>query len=213
MSVWFQVQDHYFKQAKRDGFVARSAYKLEEIDKKFHIFWPEVRTVIGIGCAPGSRLQYVSQHLRHPRSRIIWFDLKKVDIQYPKVTTYQQDVTEKEKVKSILSDELSVSEALWSDSTVFPWVVVDCIISDMAPDTLWDKSTDALRSINLIYDTMRMYQELLKPQGKFVIKVFMWPGFEEFVRYCRDIWWAQHIKVFKPKSCRSMSKETYVIKI
>jgi 23S rRNA (uridine2552-2'-O)-methyltransferase len=90
---------------------------------------------------------------------------------------------------------------------------IDMIISDMAPDTLWDKGTDALRSCHLIMETMRIYETLLKKDGKFAIKVFMWPWFEELVRYCRTTRWAQHIKIFKPKACRKESKETYIVKI
>ena len=91
--------------------------------------------------------------------------------------------------------------------------MVDVIISDMAPDTVGDSSTDAMRSINLIYDTMWMYHELLKPDGKFVIKIFMGPGFEQFVSYCRQHRGTKNIKIFKPKSCRSISKETYIVRI
>lgn len=217
MSQKFNPQDHYFKQAKKDGFVARSAYKLEEIDNKFHFFWPKVRTVIDIGCAPGSWLQYVSRKLSGANSRsttgreeakIIGFDLKKVTERYPNVVTYQQDITEQEKVKWIVNDLLR-NTAEWK-----LWVMnCDIIISDMAPDTLWHSATDALRSISLIYDTMWMYHELLKPDGKFAIKVFMGPGFEELVQYCREHRGTQHIKIFKPKACRDISKETYIVKI
>ena len=55
----------------------------------------------------------------------------------------------------------------------------------MAPDTVGNKGTDALRSASLIMETMRMYEQLLKPDGKFAIKVFMGPGFEELVKHCR----------------------------
>lgn len=56
----------------------------------------------------------------------------------------------------------------------------------MAPDTVGNKGTDALRSASLVMETMRMYEQLLKPDGKFTIKVFMGPGFEELVTYCRS---------------------------
>jgi 23S rRNA (uridine2552-2'-O)-methyltransferase len=58
-----EIQDHYFHLAKKDGYVARSAYKLQEIDEKFKLFDKDVRTVIDIGCAPGSWLQYTSRKL------------------------------------------------------------------------------------------------------------------------------------------------------
>jgi 23S rRNA (uridine2552-2'-O)-methyltransferase len=210
MSVWFVPQDYYFKQAKKDGFVARSAYKLEEIDQKFKIFWPKTISVIDIGCAPGSRLQYVSHKLKSKLwiAKVIGLDLKKVPEQYPCVVTYQQDITDQDAVRAIMNTELWIKA---TEQKISP--MVDVIISDMAPDTVGDSSTDAMRSINLIYDTMWMYHELLKPDGKFVIKIFMGPGFEQFVSYCRQHRGTKNIKIFKPKSCRSISKETYIVKI
>lgn len=206
-----EVQDHYFHLAKKDGYVARSAYKLQEIDEKFNFFWPQTRTVIDIGCAPWSWLQYTSRKLAKfssswakskdlPQKVIIWFDLKKVEINLPFTHTFVQDITEQDQVKTILYDQL------WNTQ-------VDVIISDMAPDTVGDKGTDALRSCSLIMETMRMYETLLKPDGKFAIKVFMGPGFDDLVKYCRERRWAAHIKIFKPKACRKESKETYIVKV
>lgn len=218
-----KVQDHYFKQAKKEGYVARSAFKLDEIDEKFKLFWPSVRRIIDIGCAPGSRLQYASQRCQafhrpgREETKIIGFDLKKVMITIPYVTTYQQDITEKEKVVQIINDELWIVN---SPSPTSDWASIggglggriNLIISDMAPDTLGDKWTDALRSVGLIYETMWMYEELLNPDGSFAIKVFMGPGFDDLVRYCREKRWAKTIHIFKPKSCRKESKETYIVR-
>lgn len=212
MSVWFNPQDHYFRQAKKDGYVARSAYKLEEIDQKFGIFWPKTRTVVDIGCAPGSRLQYVSSKITKFSQEsssfplVIGFDLKQVQHKYPGVSTFVQDITDQEAVKRILA------EKLWTSVDTSSYLI-DVIISDMAPDTLGDTSTDAMRSIGLIYDTMWMYHDLLKLEGKFVIKVFMGPWFDDLVQYCRDNRWSRSIKIFKPKACRSTSKETYIVKV
>jgi 23S rRNA U2552 (ribose-2'-O)-methylase RlmE/FtsJ len=65
----------------------------------------------------------------------------------------------------------------------------------------------------LLEQTYWIYDELLDNKGSFVIKVFMWPGFDEFVAKMKKRFWWKNIKVFKPQSCRSESKETYVIKI
>lgn len=113
--------------------------------------------------------------------------------------TYQQDIQEQDKVKSILDDHQLTQ--------------VDVIISDMAPSTTGDKQTDALRSIALIESTMRMYKQLLKEDGKFVIKVFMGPGFDQLRDTCKQIFGPKAIKVYKPKACRKNSKETYIVKI
>jgi 23S rRNA (uridine2552-2'-O)-methyltransferase len=65
----------------------------------------------------------------------------------------------------------------------------------------------------LLEQTLRMYETLLKPNGKFVTKLFMWPGFDEYIAHLKKIFWGKNIKTFKPKSCRKESKEIYVIKI
>ena len=70
-----------------------------------------------------------------------------------------------------------------------------------------------MRSIDLLEQTYRMYDQLLAPTGAFAIKVFMGPGFDEFVAKIKKRFWAKNIKLFKPNSCRANSKETYVIKL
>lgn len=208
-----EIQDHYFHLAKKDGYVARSAYKLQEIDEKFKFFWRGVHNVIDIGCAPGSWLQYTSRKLlknNNPKTILLWFDLKQVEINLPYTSTFVQDITEQDQVKNIIQESLWINIKNNSSKDL---QVIDVIISDMAPDTVWNASADALRSSSLIMETMRIYEKLLKKDGKFTIKVFMWPWFEELVQYCRNRRWASSIKIFKPKACRKESKETYIVKI
>ena len=204
-----EIQDHYFHLAKKEWYVARSAFKLQELDEKFKIFWPQTRTVIDIGCAPGSWLQYVSKVLHKNKWRkeplVIGFDLKEVKFNLPFTHTFVQDITQQEAVKKILNEQDT-------DNKTVEWSI-DVIISDMAPNTVGNKGTDALRASSLVMETMRMYEQLLKPDGKFAIKVFMGPGFEELVKHCRATRWVANIKIFKPKACRKESKETYIVKI
>ena len=131
--------------------------------------------------------------------KVIGFDLKPVDLHLPWLYTYVQDVTEKEKVKAILSSQ-------WIEK-------FDFIQSDMAPNTIGLKDIDAMRAIDLLDQTFWLYDELLDEKWSFVIKVFMWPWFDEFVAKMKKRFWWKNIKVFKPLSCRSQSKETYVIKL
>lgn len=199
----YEFQDHYFNLAKKEWYVARSAYKLQEIDDKFHLFNKETKTVIDIGCAPGSRCQYTDRKLEKLKIKdykIVGFDLKSCNLSSPNIHTYEQDIEEHENVKNIL-DEHEITK-------------VDCIISDMAPDTSSNKNADAIRSIALLEDTFRMYENLLKPDGKFAIKVFMGPGFQEFYNDCKTKFGGpKHVKIFKPKACRKASKETYIVKM
>jgi 23S rRNA (uridine2552-2'-O)-methyltransferase len=90
---------------------------------------------------------------------------------------------------------------------------LDVIMSDMAPNTIWVKDIDAIRSINLLEKCVPIYQKFLSLNGKIIIKIFMWPWFDEFVNQLKEIYTPQKIKIFKPKSCRNASKETYIIKM
>ena len=99
--------------------------------------------------------------------QVFGFDLKKVEIQLPGMHTYVQDITQQDKVNAIFA-ESGIEQ-------------VDFIQSDMAPNTIGDKETDAIRSIGLLEQTLRVYDKYLKPDGKFCTKIFMGPGFDEYV--------------------------------
>ena len=198
----YNPYDFYFKKAKKDWYKARSAFKLEEIQDKFSLISSSTKNVLDIGCAPGSWIQYTIAQLKKlkvPSYQVIGFDLKKVELNLPWLTTYVQDVTEIEKVKSILQNHQIPA--------------FDFIQSDIAPNTIGLKVIDAMRSIDLLEQTYRIYDQLLAPNGAFAIKVFMGPGFDEFVAKIKKRFWAKNIKLFKPNSCRANSKETYVIKL
>lgn len=202
-----RINNTYTNKARKEGYLARSIYKLEEIDQKFHFFDTGVKAVLDIGCAPWSRLQYVSKNLeaKHKNRdkqndpKIIWFDLKKVEIGMPFVHTYQQDITDHDAVRAILDAQ---------EITHF-----DVILSDMAPDTMGTSDIDAMRSIGLIEKTLRLYEEFLAPNGVFAIKVFMGPWFDELVRDLKKQRWAGTVRLFKPKACRKESKETYIVRV
>ena len=100
----FNPQDFYFNKAKKQGYKARSAFKLEEINKKFNIFQNQKNNILDIGCAPWSWLQYISKVV-WKNSKIIWIDLKETNLNLPNVKTYVQDATkidelEKSKIKN-----------------------------------------------------------------------------------------------------------------
>jgi len=199
----YNPYDFYFNKAKQSWFKARSAFKLEEIQQKFHIFDKSTKTVVDIWCSPGSRLQYAYSQLKQHRVHnplLIGFDIKPTDINLQNTHTYIQDITEKEKVQSILTEH-----------NIYPGDI-DVLISDMAPNTIWLKDIDAIRLFDLINKNFRLYEEYLKSTGKFVTKLFMWPGFEEYIAKMKKTFWWKNIKIFKPQASRKNSKETYVIK-
>ncbi len=194
--------DYYNKKAKKEWYKARSAFKLEEIQEKFKIFDKNTKRVLDIGCCPGSWLQYSSSLLTKFGTKEfeqVGFDIKDVDINIPNTTTYKQDITEQQTVSSILQNH--------------NFDKIDVIQSDLAPNTIWFKDIDAIRSFAILEETLWIYKELLKPNWRFVIKLFMGPGFDEFIADLKQHFGAKKIKIFKPKSCRSISKEIYVIKI
>lgn len=198
----YDPYDFYFKQAKKEWFKARSVFKLEEIDQKFNLFTKDTKNILDIWCAPGSRMQYAASRCQKNNLRnfkIIWLDLKKVEMNMAWVYHYVQDVTDVDAVNKIF-EENKISK-------------FDLIQSDMAPNTIWFKDIDAMRSILLLEQTLRVYKTMLAPNWRFVIKIFMWPGFDEFILDLKKHFWWKNIKTFKPKSCRKESKETYIIKI
>ncbi len=200
--VKFEFQDHYFKKAKKEGYKARSAFKLEEIQNKFHLFDKTTKTILDIGCAPGSRIQYavnLMNKLHIADYKILGVDIQDVDLNLPWVKVYKADIQDVDHIKSILAEN-NIQQ-------------VDIIQSDMAPNTMGVKDVDAMRLFELLEYVKPILKNLLKPEGKFVIKVFMGPGFEEFVKAMKDMFGGKHIKTLKPDACRKESKEIYVIKI
>jgi len=197
MTQPFNPQDHYFHEAKKFGYVARSAFKLQEIDDKYKLFWPNTKVVIDVWCSPWSRIQY-AHRITHGKTKIVGLDLKPSVPNLENVHTYVCDATNIEQVTKLLETN-NITQA-------------DVIMSDLAPNTTGLKDIDSLRCVGILEDTLRLYQRYLKSDGKFAIKIFMWPWFEEFVSTCKEIRWGGNIKVFKPKACRSISKETYVVK-
>jgi 23S rRNA (uridine2552-2'-O)-methyltransferase len=153
--------------------MARSVFKLEEIDQKYKIFGADTTTVMDIGCAPGSRLQYAQEALMAPRKHksstggkprkpfLIGFDIKDVTLDLPGMFTYNQDIQDLPAVEVILAQH-SITK-------------FDVIISDMAPNTIGFRDIDALRSVELLRKTLPLYKNFLKPDGKAVVKIFMGP--------------------------------------
>lgn len=197
----YNPYDRYFKKAKKEWFKARSVYKLEEIDRKYNIFNKNTKNILDIWCAPWSWLQYIRKRLNDLKIKdfkVIGLDLKPVNLNLDWVYTYVQDATDVEKISDILK---------------INWIeTLDVITSDMAPNTIGIKDIDAIRSIKLLKKTLPIYKKFINPNWKFVIKIFMWPGFDEFVKEIKLFFWWKRIKIFKPQATRKNSKEVYIIK-
>ncbi|MGL3828102.1 RlmE family RNA methyltransferase [Candidatus Pelagibacter communis] len=185
-----QRRDTYVRQSKVDGYRARSAYKLIEIDEKFKIFKGGL-TVIDIGAAPGSWTQYASKVVRN--GKIISIDLKEME---PIDNTLQikGDFTEEQtqqKIKELLADKS------------------DIVMSDMAVNTTGIKNIDSIQTGELCKEAMIFSQDIISNNGFFISKIFMGGSFNEIVQLGKKIF--KEVKVFKPKSSRKDSKESFII--
>jgi 23S rRNA (uridine2552-2'-O)-methyltransferase len=185
-----QRRDTYVRQSKVDGYRARSAYKLIEIDEKFKIFKGGL-TVIDIGAAPGSWSQYASKVVRN--GKIISIDLKEME---PIDNTVQikGDFTENE-------TQQKIKELLTSKS--------DVVMSDMAVNTTGIKNIDSIQTGELCKEAMIFSKDIISNGGFFVSKIFMGGSFNEIVQHGKNIF--REVKVFKPKSSRKDSKESFII--
>ncbi|MDA9150377.1 RlmE family RNA methyltransferase [Candidatus Pelagibacter sp.] len=185
-----QRRDAYVRQSKVDGYRARSAYKLIEIDEKFKIFKGGL-TVIDIGAAPGSWSQYASKVVRN--GKIISIDLKEME---PIDNTFQikGDFTEDE-------TQQKIKEFLTGKS--------DVVMSDMAVNTTGIKNIDSIQTGELCKEAMVFSKDIISSSGFFVSKIFMGGSFNEIVQLGKKIF--KEVKVFKPKSSRKDSKESFII--
>ena len=185
-----QKKDIYVRQSKVDGYRARSAYKLIEIDQKFKIFKGDM-FVIDIGAAPGSWSQYVSKVVKN--GKLIAIDLKEMD-EIKNTTLIKGDFTDeniKNKIKNFLNKK------------------PDVIISDMAVNTTGIKDLDSLQTGELCKEAIYFAKDVLSKNGFFVSKIFMGSSFNEIVALSKKTF--KEVKVFKPKSSRKDSKESFII--
>ena len=185
-----QRRDAYVRQSKVDGYRARSAYKLIEIDEKFKIFKGGL-TVIDIGAAPGSWSQYASKVVKN--GKIVSIDLKEME---PIDNTFQikGDFTEDE-------TQQKIKEFLIGKS--------DVVMSDMAVNTTGIKNIDSIQTGELCKEAMVFSKDIISNGGFFVSKIFMGGSFNEIVQLGKKIF--KEVKVFKPKSSRKDSKESFII--
>ena len=185
-----QRRDIYVRQSVVDGYRARSAYKLIEIDEKFKIFKGGL-SIIDIGAAPGSWSQYASKVSKN--GKIISIDLKEMK---PIQNTIQikGDFTEsnfQQEIKDKLNNK------------------ADIIMSDMAVNTTGIKNVDSIQTGELCKEAMIFSEQVISDKGFFISKIFMGGPFNEIIDIAKKLF--KEVKVFKPKSSRKDSKESFVI--
>ena len=185
-----QRRDTYVRQSKVDGYRARSAYKLIEINEKFKIFKGGM-CVLDIGAAPGSWSQYVSKTVKN--GKIISVDLKKME-KIENTIQIKGDFTTQEtqdEVRNYLDKGF------------------DVVMSDMAVNTTGIKNIDSIQTGELCKEAMIFSKDVISNNGFFISKIFMGSTFNEIVALGKKIF--KQVKVFKPKSSRKDSKESFII--
>jgi 23S rRNA (uridine2552-2'-O)-methyltransferase len=182
--------DRFYRQAKREAFAARSVYKLEEMDRRFHILRPGAR-VLDLGCRPGSWLQYAAR-IVGPQGALVGIDRTPLEIVVPGARILTGDVFE------------VPAETLRGELPGF-----DVVLSDMAPDTSGVRTMDQARSEGLFERALQLAEELLLPRGNFVGKLFQGPDWQRLIQEVR-LRFAE-CRTAKPEGTRKESIEQYVI--
>lgn len=188
-----KLHDEYFKKAKAEGYLARSAYKLIEIDERFGLLRPGDR-VLDLGCAPGSWLQVASERVGE-RGRVVGIDLKPVE----------QAIADN--VLTQVMDIASLDPA-WARETVGGRF--DVVISDMAPNTSGAAgSNDHHRSVGLCERVLDVLPAVLAPGGRLAMKVFEGEGLPDLAERTRRMFAV--MKHHKPRATRQVSREIYLV--
>ncbi len=192
--AWMQehVNDPYVKLAQKDGYRARAAYKLIEIDDKDRLIKPGM-VIVDLGSTPGSWSQVAIQRLKG-NGRVIALDLLPM-VGIPGVEFIQGDFRDDailEQLEEILGGK-----------------PIDLVISDMAPNISGISSVDQPNAVYLTELAVDFSLKWLKPEGNFLVKVFIGSGFEEIVQIMRDSF--EKVVTRKPKASRDRSTEVYLL--
>lgn len=190
-----EVQDYYFKKAKKEGYPARSVYKLEEAQLKHRLLKPGDR-VLDLGCQPGSWTMYAAAVVG-PQGLMVG-----VDLNFGQLRTKGNSARVQFLHGDIMDD--TVLDRVRDISSSY-----DVIISDMAPRTTGNKWADQQQSLSLSRRVLAIALALLTSGGNLYCKVFEGEDFKEFVDEVRRHFGST--KIVKPKSSRSESREVFVL--
>ncbi|MBC7792458.1 MAG: RlmE family RNA methyltransferase [Clostridia bacterium] len=180
--------DHFTRKAKKQGHVARSIYKLEEIDKRWKLLKKGDR-VLDLGCSPGSWMQYAVEKVG-PSGRVLGIDLKPVQATFPA------------HAEARVGDIYALDKATIGDS-------YDVVLSDMAPSTMGDHTTDALRSAGLAEQAIAIADSFCKTNGAMVVKVLEGGEINNLVILMRAMF--DKVERLRPEATRTRSTEIFLV--
>ena len=194
--AWMQehLNDEFVKRAQKDGYRARAAYKLIEIDDKDRLIKPGM-TIVDLGSTPGSWSQVAVQRLKG-QGKVIALDILDMT-SIAGVTFIQGDFREEAVLKQL--------QAAINNKPV------DLVIADMAPNISGVKDVDQAGAAYLTELALEFSKDWLKPNGNFLVKVFVGAGFDEIVKTMRLHF--GKVVTRKPKASRDRSNEVYLLGI
>lgn len=198
--AWIQRQasDPYVAKAQKEGYRARAAFKIIEMDEKYH-FFRNGQVVVDLGAAPGSWSQYVAR--KYPNSKIFAMDLLEIK-PINNVEFYQGDFTTDEAL-NWLEDKLNLSHEEAGQGTA------DVVMSDMAPNTVGHKKTDHIRQMVLLEYALDFAIRALKNGGTFIAKSFTGGTTNDLLKQIKEHFDTVHH--IKPPSSRKDSVEMFIV--
>lgn len=191
---WLQehFNDHYVKQAHKQGLRSRAWFKLEELQQSDKLLKPGMM-VVDLGAAPGSWSQYAVKQIGH-NGHVIACDILPMD-----------SIVGVDFLQGDFRDEAVFNQLM----TLIGDRKVDVVLSDMAPNMSGMKAVDIPRAMYLIELALEMCQQVLKENGSFVVKVFQGSGFDDYVKQLRQLF--KVVKIRKPDASRARSREVYIV--
>lgn len=183
--------EFYTRKAHEEGYPARSIYKLQEIDEKYHIFKKGDR-VLDLGCAPGSWLKYIADKVG-AKGLVVGIDIEDIKIEHQENIVFLK--------KDILDKDIFSLKELKEKYNV--------VVADLAPKTSGIKSLDVARSLELSSRALEIAKQVLERNGNFVCKIFEGEGSDVVFEQVKIAFWLR--KRFKPKAVRKESREYYIV--
>ena len=196
------VNDPYVKLAKKDGYRARAAYKLKEIDEQLGLIKPG-HLVVDLGSTPGAWSQYVRRRLSPEGAAVGALN----------GTIIAVDILPMEPVEGVLfiNGDFREPSVLAQMETVLQGRMADVVVSDMAPNLSGIESADSARIAHLVELGLEFSQKHLKDEGALVVKMFHGSGYSQLVKLFKESFHV--VKPIKPKASRDKSSETFLVGI
>lgn len=196
------VNDPYVKLAQKEGYRARAAYKLKEIDEALGLVRPG-HLVVDLGSTPGAWSQYVRRKLSPAGAAVGALD----------GTILALDILPMDPIEGVtfLQGDFREPEAAAALEQALAGRKADAVVSDMAPNLSGIPSSDSARISELVELAVHFAQEHLKPEGALVCKVFHGSGYSQLVKLFKDTF--RVVKPIKPKASRDKSSETFIVGI